>query len=253
MASIRKRMESWAEKSPSGRIWYQLIKEFGYPAIAAILWTLIVYIGLADSEGPKAKAIMNFFASLFFFSWFWGQYNRVKKQFDVKDDLRHLIKKLESQTDDIVGFATGGNTLPELDIVLEASYNDGLFGDTLRVTFKFYNASQYPILDFTGEWSDFGDDKGNRPRDSDKFKLSALYPKMGATTSALIMYHFNKQQRLTLVIGTRGTTAAYHISLIRTDTGMHWAFKRFRGEEITIEKSNKFPDDIDVQDLLKNE
>lgn len=97
------------------RIFLQLAKEFWLPFLLALAWT--AYNANKGSGGDWDGATVNAaFVTFFGIAWWFGQWNRVKKQQKVEDglgDITHNVKRLiddlDKKTADLVGHVTGGD------------------------------------------------------------------------------------------------------------------------------------------------
>ena len=92
----------------------QLVTEFSVPLIISIVWTTYVLWG-KDATVQSVGA--NFGGAFFFISWISGQFFRVRKQASVEDSfgsvgerLNHLVDELETKTQHMIGYITGGDS-----------------------------------------------------------------------------------------------------------------------------------------------
>lgn len=98
----------------------QLFKEFWFPAVIAIGWTIYSCSGAGNTTGNLAdiKKYVNIFGPTFFLiSWMTGQLFRVKKQSKVESNLTEienrvgsLLKELELKAERITNHITGGDS-----------------------------------------------------------------------------------------------------------------------------------------------
>jgi len=160
------------------RIFFQIIREFWFQTILSLGWATVSVYFSEGSDNKILSFLTNFFASLFVLSWFAGQFFRIKKQQKVEDefskikkDLNSLLRKIRKQTNDLIGFATGGDSV--------GYFTPGFWSkDAFVLNFK--NTSDYPVFDVEAEWVDL-----DEPLDRDKLqvhtrhqvKVGYLYPK----------------------------------------------------------------------------
>lgn len=96
----------------------QLFKEFRWPFLVAVLWTIFnVYSETADKR--TIRLAVNIFGAAFFLaSWAMSQWYRVRKQqsvdlglSDIQSRLANLITQLEIKTAETTAFITGGDSV----------------------------------------------------------------------------------------------------------------------------------------------
>ncbi|AZE35220.1 hypothetical protein C4K06_2187 [Pseudomonas chlororaphis subsp. aureofaciens] len=92
----------------------QLVTEFSVPMIISIAWTSYVLWG---KELTVQSIGANFGGAFFFVSWMSGQFFRVRKQASVEESfgsvekrLNHLIDELETKSQHMIGYITGGDS-----------------------------------------------------------------------------------------------------------------------------------------------
>lgn len=94
----------------------QLFKEFWIPLLLSLIWTAY---GLVDQpyqtwDGPKI--VNGVFVTFFGLSFWFGQWNRVKKQLRVEEGLTGIeskvatmLDRLDEKTNHLIGHITGGD------------------------------------------------------------------------------------------------------------------------------------------------
>jgi len=130
----------------------RLGKEYWAAALVAALWT-------ACSSWPsrsdlKLVSVVNVFvASFFLVSWATGQVFRVMKQTQlernltgIENRLMSLLGSLEKQTEDLVGYSTGGDSI--------AYFKPSHPVRTNEICLDLENRSRYPVFDFYSELID---------------------------------------------------------------------------------------------------
>lgn len=138
------------DKTFAIKVCKQLLKEFWLPLIVAVSWTSYAAWPMTHSW---AVVVGVFSASFFFVSFLAGQVNRVAKQIRVSsglDTLEHgvskLLSQLEKQTNDLVGYATGGESICRL--VTSAIVRSRVF--EIHLT----NPGPYPVYDLHASLTD---------------------------------------------------------------------------------------------------
>lgn len=93
----------------------QLFKEFGVPAALSFLWSL--YSVRNKSPMLDMAFMKDFFLTFFAVAWWFGQWNRVKKQQkvegglkDIEANIKNLLLNLDEKTLDLAGHLTGGDS-----------------------------------------------------------------------------------------------------------------------------------------------
>ena len=128
----------------------QLLKEFWFPLIVAIGWTLFNIYG-GNTGQHKAwgfKEVVNIFGPTFFLaSWITGQFFRVKKQVKVEsslnvmeDRLKQLLDTLEQKTMDLIGHVSGGKSFPWLQFGM-------IDNSTGNATLMVVHQGEHPLYD----------------------------------------------------------------------------------------------------------
>lgn len=128
----------------------QLLKEFWLPLVVAGSWTAYAAWPVKESW---ATVVGIFSASFFFTSFLVGQVNRVAKQMRVESGLNtlergvaDLLSRLEKQTNDLVGYATGGESMAR--VVTGTIVHARVFEINLT------NPGPYPVYDLNLSLSD---------------------------------------------------------------------------------------------------
>ncbi|MRV75542.1 hypothetical protein GJ700_27875 [Duganella sp. FT92W] len=108
------------------QILIQLLNEYALPLILSTIWTLWNSSSAATYKEILKDGLLNFFA----IGWAFSQWNRVKKQIktekgitDVRTGINDLVEKLENKTNDLIGYATGGDSFCELKFSMSTSEN----------------------------------------------------------------------------------------------------------------------------------
>lgn len=109
---MAKNSNSTSENPSALAILWQLIKEFGVPAILTSCWVAW------DGRGqPNYDYVGKFSLLVMTISYLFLQWNRVAKQLraerglsSVQQGVGTMLEKLEAATTDIVGYATGGDS-----------------------------------------------------------------------------------------------------------------------------------------------
>lgn len=125
----------------------QLFREFWIPLFSALLWSIYNINGWANFT--IASFIAKFSAAFFFTSWLCSQYFRVRKQTKVDNSLQTIqntaeavIKNLEKKTEDLIGYATGGESFCYLVL-------GSLNHDTGRGAITVIHQGKHPLYDVT--------------------------------------------------------------------------------------------------------
>lgn len=95
----------------------QLVREFWFPLLAAIGWSIYNVSSDTSVEWTITKIINVFGPTFFLASWLTSQYFRVRKQTKVENDLLRIqaatadmLSQLEHKTSDLVAHFTGGDS-----------------------------------------------------------------------------------------------------------------------------------------------
>ncbi|WP_039918725.1 hypothetical protein [Cellvibrio mixtus] len=102
------------------KIFKQILKEFWFPLILAVLWTIYnIYVDENRGGWPVQKIVNTFGPTFFLLSWVTGQFFRVKKQAKVEDSFgsvevrfNELIDKLEAKAEETISHISGGGSYP---------------------------------------------------------------------------------------------------------------------------------------------
>lgn len=106
----------------SGKIFKQLAREFGIPAILSCVWVTISW--MKTNNLSLIGAVNIFGTSFFLFSWMSGQYFRVSKQTKTEGNLKRiesniqsLLSELEKKTEALRELMTGAGSYCRLSAV----------------------------------------------------------------------------------------------------------------------------------------
>lgn len=131
------------------RILWQLIYEFFIPFLISVAWTLY-----DAKEESAAELLQNGIVHFFAVGWAFSQWNRVKKQLraernlsSVGDDVKGLIKKLEQQTDDLIGYSSSKDSYCLVELVPSPEH------DPFLLMLRHYG--KYPVFDLSLEVWDY--------------------------------------------------------------------------------------------------
>jgi hypothetical protein len=125
----------------------QILKEFTFPLILSILWTIYNIYGDENRGEWSVQKIVNTFGPTFFLlSWVTGQFFRVKKQTKVEDSFgrmevrfNELMDKLEAKAEETIAHISGGDSYPWIQFGLVGAPNTwGLIA---------MNQGNYPLYD----------------------------------------------------------------------------------------------------------
>lgn len=130
-------------------IYKQMLKEFWFPLMLSILWTIYNIYGDGNRGEWSVQKIVNTFGPTFFLlSWVTGQFFRVKKQTKVEDSFgsmevrfKELMDKLEAKAEETIAHISGGDSYPWVQFCGIGSPNTwGLI---------VMNHGNYPLYDVT--------------------------------------------------------------------------------------------------------
>lgn len=134
----------------------ELWRNFWIPLILSVVWaTFRAYD--SETKSPVSSFVANFSASLFLISWAVGQYKRVQKQLDDKEqfnkitaNLTSLVNKMEEYASQLAGFTLGDSK----DLLLSMGTDSKA---TKTATFSLVNEGKYPVYDVRVHWVDMDD------------------------------------------------------------------------------------------------
>ncbi len=233
----------------------RLVKEFWVPALAAAIWTgySIAQVG----SGWTLTSVINILAPSFFLvSWATAQVFRIKKQTQVEknlvgieDRLASLISSLERQTKDLIGYATGGDSIAYFQATHPVR--------TPLICFDLLNQSGYPVFDIHAEMIDL-----DEPIDPEHGKFwtrhRASVPSLYPSKILMEVYRFdmsNRQRlRVNIFIQTRTQNLMQQYRIVRVGEEFHYAHKtQCGGKTLECQIPNDFPglDPDDPESVFK--
>jgi hypothetical protein len=128
----------------------QLIKEFWIQFVLSINWSIYNILIASEEDNLFSVFLKNFGTSFFLLSWFFGQFNRVKKQKktdgsfdDLKTKTESLIKQLDEATIKTISHVTGGDSFPIVKITGYILIEDEFRFPTLSLSVS----GNYPLYD----------------------------------------------------------------------------------------------------------
>lgn len=180
----------------------QIFKEFWIQTTLSIIWATFKMYNSKETNEYISIFIANFSGSLFFLSWMFGQVFRVKKQLkieeefgNIKSDLNILIKNLEKQTKDLIGYSTGGDSI---------AYLRPSYFNSSELHLDLINISEYPVFDFAGEWIDLDeniDPINNIFWTRNNFVIGDIHPNKIAI--GCLRFDFSNRSRLRINVFSR--------------------------------------------------
>lgn len=225
------------------KILIQIIKEFWIQITLSTVWGVYrVYIS-DSSENNFTIFVTHFSTSLFLLSWMLGQLIRVKKQQrieeefgTVKSKLILLAENLEKQTQDLIGYSTGGESIT----YLRPSY---LIGKEY-ISLHLINESQYPVFDIQIDWIDLDElvDLENGKLWTRHQKLFGnLYPNKGIMDAYTFDLDIIDNFKINLFINTRNKHISQAIRIKKVDGIPKIAYRVLGDDGVIIEQ--QIPED----------
>jgi hypothetical protein len=99
----------------------QLIKEFWMPLVFSVLWTVYVHLDQSIHDLMNIQNAEAVFVKFFGLSFWFAQWNRVKKQIavegglsDIHTSVKQMLIDLEVRSNDVVSQITGGDSICHL-------------------------------------------------------------------------------------------------------------------------------------------
>lgn len=99
------------------KVFLQILKEFSFPFMLAIIWTLFNLFDKIKINWSFKEFINIFGPSFFFASWIFSQWFRVRKQqtvetglMGIETSIKRTLNELDNKTTDLVGHITGGDS-----------------------------------------------------------------------------------------------------------------------------------------------
>jgi hypothetical protein len=214
------------------RVLKRILVEFWIPALATLIWFFAVSNSTYNGAGI-------FFVSV---SWITAQIFRIIKQqrvegeFDlVKSKLGELVGRIEKQTEKVVGFSTGGDSI--------AYFTAWELGNDV-ISLHLKNISDYPVFDIRGEWIDldeFGGESEGKRFKRNEFTSAELHPKY--VVEDLLVFKMTGKDRLRINIFYRSRTRGYtcQVRAFREGTRFVFAVQNKSKEYNDIVISPNFP------------
>lgn len=113
----------------------QLVKEFWLPIVLSFFWTAYGVIKKPLGDWLTINSVNNFIVTFFSLSFFSAQWNRVKKQVEVKQGLtgieekvQDMLDSLDAKTANLVSHVTGGDSYCFLHVTSEGYATFSAFG-----------------------------------------------------------------------------------------------------------------------------
>ncbi|PKA06416.1 hypothetical protein [Leptospira harrisiae] len=168
------------------KILIQLFKEFSIPLILSFSWTLYNTYDPIKGYHFDLKSSLNIFAPTFFLvSWIIGQIFRVKKQTVIENNfeslqnrLGSLLDKIETKTNQLIDYVTGGKSFPLVLIgTINSKTNVGIISISHQGDYPLYDVS-IRIVDLQ-EFEKIKDNFNinNMHRSDKNFNIGNLIPK----------------------------------------------------------------------------
>jgi hypothetical protein len=225
------------------RAFKQIFKEFWIQIILSLIWAIYkVYIA-PISENIISVFTTNFFAAIFFISWMFGQVIRIKKQHkiedefkDVKTELNSLLTKIETQTQDLIGYSTGGESL---------AYFSPVIYDENSISLELSNEGKYPVFDFIGHWMNTDEKnelKGVKPHPKHNFNFGSIYP--GKVLLKALNFDITGKDHLNIIVWAHtrsGKTIWQNFKIVRVGHSIKIAEKIITQDYNKIEVPPDFP------------
>lgn len=224
------------------RILKRLLKEFWFPTVVAITWT--IYNAQTSTTPWNFKSALNVFGPTFFLiSWATGQFFRVQKQTQVEQNFTSIedrvntsISKLEQLTRDFFGYTTGAESV---------AYFTPILTDNNTLELGLMNKSIYPVFDVFAEVIDLDeaiDPIKEKLWTRHRYTVESLHPGkiiMGA-------YRFDLSARirlnLNIFIRTRTKGMTQQLRLVKTENETLIAIKtNVEGKTIEMFVPANFP------------
>lgn len=227
----------------------QLIKEFWFPFIVAIAWTLV------NSLNSKTHALIdliNIFAPTFFLtSWVIGQYFRVSRQTKVENGLQKIEKRISSLLENIeqstallFSQMTGGNSFCYISLI--KNHNGKLY-------FSLMHQGDFALFDLSisiinlDEFEKYGGKPEFANLYETKYSTNILLPLQRLTLDEFIVKEGESEKRFNIFYSARN--GLFHELLRVKIINDEWvaAFKVER-EKILLESidNNFTANNIDV-------
>jgi hypothetical protein len=227
--------------SPHKRTAVQLVREFWLQLFVSAIWA--AYQTSHSTTNLFGSFVANFSVSFFFTSWLFGQIVRVRRQQGIEDefkklksDLERLLAFIEQQTQHLVGYTTGGDSIG----YFEPSWHYG----TMRVEISFWNNSTFPIFDVLAEWIDLDESVDFAAK---KFwtrhliNLGTIYPNKVALNVLIFDMATRKQLRLNIFVQTRNRNFTQLIRVANVDDSLKFATRKQLADSQEDNIASDFP------------
>lgn len=220
----------------------QLFKEFWVQILISIFWG-IYKVHISDKKDDELSVfITNFSASLFLLSWMFGQVIRIKKQQKIDDEFSHvknelegLVSKLNQQTEDIIGFATGKKSKPYFMPVLE-------YENSQEISVHFANNSKYPVYDVIGHYLDLDELRKANILKKHPFELGNIFPLQVIRNVFVLPMQGKDRIHIEIRFNTRAEFCIQEVLAIRANDKIHIAFKVHSNNKTTTNIPSDFPE-----------
>jgi hypothetical protein len=226
------------------RTFKQIFKEFWIQTALSLIWASYKVHIAPVSESTISVFATNFSAAIFLVSWMFGQVIRIKKQHKIEDEfntvkteLSSLLGKIETQTQDLIGYSTGGESLAYFIPVI---YDDN------SISLELINNEKYPVFDFVGNWLD-QDEKnefeGFKPHPRYNFNFGYVYP--GKLLRKAINFDITGKDSLRIIVSAHtraGRSIWQQFKFVRVGDTIKMAHKINSSDYNKIEIPPDFPD-----------
>jgi hypothetical protein len=232
------------------RTFLQIFKEFWIQILLSVTWAVYKVCVASNSDNLISVFATNFSASIFLISWMFGQVVRIKKQHKIEDEfnivkseLTSLLHKIETQTNDLIGYSTGGDSLAYFTPVI---YDDN------NISLELINNDSYPVFDFTGNWLNQDEEnlyKGIKPHPRYPFHFQAIYP--GKLLRRALNFDISGKESLRIIISAHtrsGRSVWQQFKILRVGNTIKIAHKIESGTFKEIEVPPDFPN-YDAENL----
>jgi len=226
------------------RAFKQIFKEFWIQTVLSLIWAFYKVHIASASENVISVFVANFSASIFLLSWMFGQVIRIKKQHKIEDEfnnvkteLSSLLGKIETQTQDLIGYSTGGESLAYFIPVI---YDDN------SISLELINNDKYPVFDFVGNWLDQDEQNDSddfKPHPRYKFNFGNIYP--GKLLRKAINFDITGKEFLRIIVSSHtraGRSVWQQFKIVRVGDNIKIAHKINSGEYNKVEIPTDFPD-----------
>jgi hypothetical protein len=209
------------------RVLKRAFLEYWTVLLICLIWTWYQVENDVSEESLISTGIKAFSTSFFFLAWLSGQFFRIKKQQFVEDqfssitkNLSGLLVKMEEQTKDLIGFATGGDSI--------GYFIPSFYVNTFNLSLGLMNESKYPVFDFAGYWVDIDDEDSLNNAGflgSNQFNVGNVFPGQIAMDSLVFDLSKVDRFRVNIFASTRNGGMQQLIRVVKLDGVLKIAFK----------------------------